>query len=103
MPKPISPQACADLVLRSESIVAMTGAGVSTAAGLPDFRGPHGIYVTRRYDAERVFDIDSFLSDPAPFFEFTRDFLEVVDTIEPTFVHTFLAAVSYTHLTLPTN
>jgi NAD-dependent deacetylase len=84
-------EACASLIRRSERVVALTGAGISTAAGIPDFRGPHGLYVTRRYDPDAVFDIMAFRGDPAPFFEFTRDFLGVLDTLEPTFTHRFLA------------
>jgi NAD-dependent deacetylase len=79
------------MIRRAERIVALTGAGISTAAGIPDFRGPQGLYVTRRYDPERVFEISAFARDPAPFFEFTRDFLGVIDAIEPTLTHRFLA------------
>lgn len=84
-------ESCADLIRRSQRIVTMTGAGVSTAAGIPDFRGPQGLYVTRRYDPDTVFDISAFHRDPGPFYQFTRDFLGVIDTIEPTFTHRFLA------------
>ena len=82
---------CAEMIRRAERVVALTGAGISTAAGLPDFRGPQGLYVTRRYDPDRVFEIGAFARDPAPFFEFTRDFLGVIDTVEPTLTHYFLA------------
>ncbi len=88
----ISPQDCAQILLGAERIVALTGAGISTTAGVPDFRGPNGLYVTRRYDPETVFSIDAFLADPEPFYEFTRDFLSVVDGIQPTQTHRFLAA-----------
>jgi NAD-dependent deacetylase len=84
-------EACASLIRRSKRVVALTGAGISTAAGIPDFRGPNGLYVTRRYDPEAVFDITAFSRDPAPFFEFTRDFLGVLDSLGPTFTHRFLA------------
>jgi len=87
----IDPKGCADLILRSKRVVALTGAGISTAAGIPDFRGPQGLYVTRRYDPEAVFDISAFRRDPAPFYEFTRDFLGVIHDTEPTFTHRFLA------------
>ena len=72
-------------------MVAFTGAGVSTAAGIPDFRGPKGLYVTRQYDPETVFDISAFRRDPEPFYEFSRDFLGVLETLEPTVTHRFLA------------
>jgi NAD-dependent deacetylase len=72
-------------------MVTMTGAGVSTAAGIPDFRGPRGLYVTRQYDPDTVFEISAFHRDPGPFYDFTRDFLGVIDTTEPTFTHRFLA------------
>jgi len=49
--------------------------------------------VTRRYDPERVFDIVAFERDPAPFYEFTRDFLGVIHSIEPTAAHKFLATL----------
>jgi NAD-dependent deacetylase len=91
--KTLDAKGCADLIRRSERMVGMTGAGISTAAGIPDFRGPQGLYVTCRYDPDTVFDISAFRRDPAPFYEFTRDFLGVIDTIEPTFTHRFLAGL----------
>ncbi|HTP27111.1 MAG TPA: Sir2 family NAD-dependent protein deacetylase [Anaeromyxobacteraceae bacterium] len=71
--------------------MALTGAGVSTGAGIPDFRGPNGLYVTRRYDPELVFSIDHFRKDPRMFYEFTRDFMGTLQKVKPTFTHRFLA------------
>ncbi len=87
----LTPGACARMLRDARRTVALTGAGISTAAGIPDFRGPKGLYVTRRYDPDTVFDIRVFHRRPEPFFEFTRDFLAVVDSLEPTFTHRFLA------------
>jgi NAD-dependent deacetylase len=89
--QPLKAEACAERIRRANRVVALTGAGISTAAGIPDFRGPQGLYVTRQYDPETIFEIGAFHRDPAPFYEFTRDFLGVIHTIEPTSTHRFLA------------
>ena len=43
-------------------IVALTGAGISTESGIPDFRGPQGVW-TKDPKAERLSNIHSYLSD----------------------------------------
>jgi len=87
----INAQKLAGLIQKSHHIVVLTGAGISTAAGIPDFRGPNGLYVTHRYDPEKTFDIDWFDTDPHYFFAFARDFLSMVDRVQPTQTHIFLA------------
>jgi NAD-dependent deacetylase len=84
---------CADLIRKAGQIGVLTGAGISTAAGIPDFRGPQGLYVTKRYDPETVFDIQYFYKDPVPFFDFARDFVGLEQNIQPTFTHDFLAGI----------
>jgi len=88
---PFTPQEFADRFRTARRVGALTGAGLSTAAGIPDFRGPKGLYVTRAYDPETVFEIGYFDRDPAPFYAFSRDFLGLLDTIQPTYTHQFLA------------
>lgn len=78
------------LIKISKFIVALTGAGISTNAGIPDFRGPMGIYTKKLYDPDKVFDMDFFLMDPLPFFEFARDFVLLLKRTKPTFTHRFL-------------
>src|SRR5258707_152520 len=51
------------LVSESTSIVALTGAGISTESGIPDFRGPNGVW-TRNPKAERLSNIHSYVADP---------------------------------------
>lgn len=87
----LTPEACAEKIARAGKIAALTGAGISTAAGVPDFRGPRGLYATRAYDPDTVFDIGHFDRDPAPFCRFSRDFLALLENLEPTFTHRFLA------------
>jgi NAD-dependent SIR2 family protein deacetylase len=49
----------AAIIKRSSSMVAFTGAGISTSAGISDFRGQKGIYMTGEYPPT-IFDIDTF-------------------------------------------
>jgi NAD-dependent deacetylase len=50
--------------VRSASrIVALTGAGISTESGIPDFRGPKGVWTTNP-KAERLSNIHYYMSDP---------------------------------------
>ena len=44
-------------------IVALTGAGISTESGIPDFRGPRGVW-TRDPQAEKLSDIRYYVADP---------------------------------------
>ena len=55
--------AAASLVAAAERIVVLTGAGISTDSGLPDFRGPNGIW-TKNPGAEKASDIRYYVADP---------------------------------------
>jgi NAD-dependent deacetylase len=47
----------------AERVVALTGAGISTDSGIPDFRGPQGVW-TKNPKAEKLSDIRYYMSDP---------------------------------------
>jgi len=51
------------LVLGSARVVVLTGAGISTDSGIPDFRGPNGLW-TKNPKAELTSNIGYYVSDP---------------------------------------
>jgi NAD-dependent deacetylase len=62
MPAPASIAAIRDWVADARRIVALTGAGISTDSGIPDFRGPRGVW-TRNPAAEKQSTIQHYLAD----------------------------------------
>jgi len=55
-------RAC-ELVKKSRRVVVLTGAGISTESGIPDFRGPQGVW-TRNPKAEMLSNIRYYVADP---------------------------------------
>jgi NAD-dependent deacetylase len=53
----------ARLLRAARRIVALTGAGISTDSGIPDFRGPQGVW-TKDPKAERLATLHHYMSDP---------------------------------------
>ena len=50
-------------VAEAKRIVVLTGAGISTDSGIPDFRGPQGVW-TKNPKAEKLSDIRYYMADP---------------------------------------
>lgn len=76
---------------RAKKIVALTGAGVSTISGIPDFRSDN-YDIWKRYKPEDVFSIERFNNEPEYFYSFCGEcFPEGTDIFEPNAVHTSLA------------
>ncbi|WXG43647.1 MAG: NAD-dependent deacylase [Promethearchaeati archaeon SRVP18_Atabeyarchaeia-1] len=52
----------AKIIMDSKKLVVLTGAGISTESGIPDFRSPGGLW--SKYDPMKVASIGAFRSDP---------------------------------------
>src|SRR4051794_38773612 len=51
------------LLREAERVTVLTGAGISTDSGIPDFRGPQGVW-TKNPEAERTATLSYYVSDP---------------------------------------
>jgi NAD-dependent deacetylase len=54
----------ADWLRAASQVSVLSGAGISTESGIPDFRGPQGVW-TRNPAAQALFTLDNYLADPA--------------------------------------
>jgi NAD-dependent deacetylase len=54
----------ADWLRAASRVSVLSGAGISTESGIPDFRGPQGVW-TRNPAAQALFTLDTYLADPA--------------------------------------
>lgn len=79
------------LLLNAKHAVALTGAGISTLSGIPDFRSAGGLYNREDIDPHKLFDLDYFHRDQRYYYEHARDFLYNLDEKEPNIVHDVLA------------
>ncbi len=71
-------------------IVFLTGAGVSTASGIPDFRSANGLY-TKNQRAEYYLSHRYFAADPDGFYNYCKENLYFPDA-QPNVIHTKQAA-----------
>jgi NAD-dependent deacetylase len=57
------PEPLPDWLAQARRIVVLTGAGISTDSGIPDYRGPNGVW-TRDPDAEKLVTLSYYVADP---------------------------------------
>lgn len=70
-------------------LVVLTGAGMSTESGLPDFRSETGLW--QKYRPEWLASVDALAHRPLLFYEFYRERLELLDRVGPNPGHLALA------------
>lgn len=82
----------ADMIGRARRVTALTGAGLSTPSGVPDFRSPRsGLW--NHVDVMEVASVRAFRKQPQAFYDWLRPLLETVLQATPNPAHTALAAL----------
>lgn len=82
-------EVAARILTRARTGVALTGAGMSTESGLPDFRSPGGLWAN--YDPLEVATLSAFQRAPKKFYDFYRARLLLLAGAEPNPGHYALA------------
>lgn len=85
----------AEYLKTAKKVIVMTGAGISTNAGIPDFRSESfGLYNRmQKYNLPHptaVFTLDYFRQDPRPFYDIAKELYPVMTGAKPTVAHYFI-------------
>ena len=75
--------------IKRKKVVIFSGAGLSTASGIKDFRGKNGLY-KENIDAETILSRDYFIEHPEEFYKFFRENL-INDGVKPNLMHEVIA------------
>ena len=75
----------AEIICRSDMTLALTGAGISTESGIPDFRSAGGLW--SRYSIEEYATISAFVEDPKKVWMMFREMDELLSAAKPNKAH----------------
>jgi NAD-dependent deacetylase len=85
----LSVDGLAELIRRRQPCVVLTGAGVSTESGIPDFRSPTGLWA--KVDPMEYGSIEAFRRDPLKVWSFYKPRVAMLTEAEPNPAHHALA------------
>jgi len=89
----VSAERLAELIRGCQPCVVLTGAGVSTESGIPDFRSHTGMWA--QYDPMEYASIDGFRRDPVKVWDFYAKRLAVLTEAKPNAAHLALAELEH--------
>ena len=81
------------LIDNAKNIVFLTGAGVSTASGIPDYRSKGGIYDGIALRPEHLLSTDALASEPEKMYEFAKENMYFPDA-QPNIIHEKMATLT---------
>jgi NAD-dependent deacetylase len=86
----VSAERLAEEIHEADSVVALTGAGISVPSGIPDFRSP-GTGLWENVNPMEVAHIDAFRRDPERFWAFYGERFQTLEDKRPNRAHEVLA------------
>jgi NAD-dependent deacetylase len=87
----VAASALARLIRENQPCVVLTGAGVSTESGIPDFRSPTGLWAA--FDPLEYASLPAFRADPRKVWRFYKPRIAMLTEAEPNAAHRALAAL----------
>ena len=87
------PDRLARLIRERQPVVALSGAGVSTESGIPDFRSREGLWA--EFDPFEYASLEAFRRDPEKVWRFYRPRISVLTEAEPNAAHAALAELEH--------
>lgn len=86
---PHQPADLARLLAGADHAVVLTGAGISTESGIPDFRSAGGTW--EKHDPMEVASMSTFLDEPERFWSFHRPRIDMLAGVDPNQAHAAVA------------
>ena len=86
----------AEIIKKSENLIALTGAGISVESGIPDFRSADGLW--EKYDPAIYASIYSFMNMPEKVWQMVFELISIMGKAKPNKAHFALAELEKMHL-----